>query len=720
MILPVLLSAGLARLVDPFVGTSGAGATYPAAQAPFGMIQLGPDTRTGQGGANYDRTDATIRDFSLTHLSGVGLPAAGDLPFIPLAAAPKGVPTGLRPSRFKDESASPGRYGVTLTDSGIRVDLAVTTRAGVVRLAYLKGADATVVFDPRLAAKGVDASHVAVVGNEVRGWARGGGFTNKERYTIYFCARFDRPVRHTEEWSAPANLPDARAEGSTVSFGDLGGKPLTMRIALSFVGEDAARANLDAEASRLSLEEAGRRTEVAWDRLLSRIEVEGGTLEKKRMLYTALYHSCLQAGVFSDADGRYIGFDDEVRRMPKGHVKYATFSLWDTYRTQPQLLALIAPEVASDMARSLLIDAQDSPGRGLQSWGYYNDDTACMGTYPAPIFVANAFAFGARDFDTKAMAQKFVACATSTDPLLRASSPEVGGQGWWRLDDYVAKGYVESVSENLEYAQTDMAISAFLRALGDSRADAFLRRSQNVFNLVNPAHGWMQRRDAKGAWVEPFAITDDKGFTEGDSAQYSWGAPHNVARLIGLMGGEKAFVARLDEHLREYARTDAGWEGLTRSPHWWAGNEPGFGVPFLYHWAHRPDRTQDAVDRALATGWALKPDGLPGNDDTGAMSAWYVWAALGLYPEIPGVGGLVLFAPGFDAVTFHLARGKRLRITTKGKGYVLGATRDGKPFTRSWLEDPAKGGEVVLTLAAKPGTWGTRPGDEPPSFAPKG
>ena len=714
MIVALAAAGGLCRFVDPFVGTSGGGNCYPAAQAPFGMMQLGPDTRRGNGGANYDRHDGLIKEFSLTHLDGVGLDAAGDLPFMP------SVGDG-GPSRFAQESASPGRYGVTLTDLGVRVDLAAACRSGIVRFVFPKDRVATVLFDPRAAAKGVDASRVGFVplraGVEVVGSARGGGFTGKERYSVYFVARFDRPLSGGTIDELLSRVAGQRVETARASFGILGGRALTMKIGMSFVSVAAARKNLDAEIPGWSLAAVAARTRGEWDRLLGRIEVAGGD---PRLLYTSLYHSCLQAGVFSDVDGRYVGFDDEVHRMPRGHAKYATFSLWDTYRTQPQLLGLIAPDVASDMAASLLRDAQESPGRGFQSWGYYNDDTACMGTYPAPTFVSNAYAFGARGFDRRAMAAKFVECATKTRPRVKASSPDVNGQEWWRLEEYMARGHTEGVSETLEYAQTDMGISRFLLATGDAAgADYFLRRAQSVFSLFNPEHGYLQRRDAAGRWVEPFRPTDTDGFTEGNAAQYTWDAPQNVARLIGLMGGEARFLARLDEHLREYARTDAGWEGLTRSEHWWAGNEPGFGVPFLYHWAHRPDRTQDAVRRALATGWSLRPDGLPGNDDTGAMSAWYVWAALGLYPEIPGVGGLVLFAPSFRSVAIHLANGRTLRIVTRGEGYVVAATRDGRPLTRSWLDDLQRGGTVVLTLAPKAGGWGTRRGDEPPSFGPR-
>lgn len=716
-----------ARNVDPFIGTSGGAYCYPAAQAPFGMVAIGPDTRVGNGGAGYDKRDGKIQAFSMIHVDGVGLDAALDLPFLVRSGgADRGAPVGDRDvyaSAFKDESASPGRYGVTLTDARVRVDLAARPRAALVRLAFAPDETRTVMFSPSMAAKGVDDATLTLepARREVRGWVRGGGFTGKERYTVHFVARFDAPFT-----VSPDGTLTGKTASATLAFAPAK-TPLRMKVGVSFVDEDGARRNLDRELPDWDLERVAADTRRDWNRFLGRVETDGGTVSANRTLYTALYHTALQPSVFSDADGRTIGFDDRIRTMPKGRTKYAIFSMWDTYRTQAALLAMLAPDVASDMVQSLLLDSQETYGNrgGLPGWSYYNDDNDCMGTFPAPLFAANAYAFGATNFDLRAWKDKAVACATTTDPLLRASSPEIEGGGWWSLDKYKANGYTKGVSETLEYAQTDMAISRLAEWSGDAaNARLFRARAQNVFRLFNPKAtpegGYLQRRDENGAWVEPFAPTDTAGFTEGCSAQYTWGAPHNVARLITLMGGEDRFVARLDRHLSRYASGD--WENLTGSPYWWAGNEPGFGVPFLYNWARRPDRTTAEVRRAMDR-WKDTPDGLPGNDDTGALSAWGVFASIGLYPEIPGVGGFALFAPRFPEVRLRLAGDKTLTIRAKGDlatGFVDSATLNGQPFTKSWLgwEEATRGRGATLsyTLAPTPGLWGRAPGDVPPSF----
>ena len=703
------------------------------------MIQFGPDTRAECGGAGYVRGDTKIFSFSLTHLDGVGCTAASDLPFTPTVGELAVSPIRNRQayaSDFTNDVATPGYYRAKLAGDAMQAELAATTRSGIAQFKFPASAKAAVILNPTICAKGVFDSQITLdpKGRQITGWAKSGGFVGAHRYIIYFCARFDHPFSGYGTWDGPQkNATSTTIRGTNgaayVQFDTTKDRTVAMKVAISFVSAAGAAANLDAEIPGWDLAPVREATSRAWDDLLGHIQVTGGKDAQKKLFYTSIYHACLQPGIFEDVDGKYIGFDDQIYSVKSAHHQYATFSLWDTYRSQPQLLALIAPQVASDMAQSLLQDVQQTykNGGGFQSWGYYNDDTACMGTYPAPIFIANAYAFGATNFDTVAMKAKLIECATSTNPIKTASSPDVGGQGWWGLQEYIRDGYANSASETLEYSQTDMAIAQFCRTQGDEvNGRLFLKRAQNVFNLFDPkatkSAGYLRPKDRKGQWMTPFSPTSTQGFTEGCSAQYTWGTPQNIARLIRLMGGESNFVARLDHHLSKYA--SGGWDNLTGSEYWWSGNEPGMGVPFLYNWARQPWKTQFRVRHALDHSWSATPDGLPGNDDTGTMSAWYVFCAMGLYPEIPGVGGFAVFTPIFDTICLELPNQKVVNIHAPGTStktpYIQSMELNGKPSSRCWIDmntlTAGSGAQIEFKVGPAPSQWGGGEADVPPSF----
>ena len=364
--------------------------------------------------------------------------------------------------------------------------------------------------------------------------------------------------------------------------------------------------------------------------------------------------------------------------------------------------------------------SQECSGGGLPGWSYYNSDPSVMGTYPAPIFISNGYAFGARDYDLTAMKNKLVQCATQTSPLVSCNSPYNTGCQWWDLGNYISKGYKpNSCSETLEYAITDFAIAKYCEAMGDTaNYNTFLQRSQGVFKIVN-SDGWMQRKDANGNWVTPFSTTATDGFVEGCSAQYSWDIPHNVAGLIQKMGGNAGFIGKLDNHLSQYV---TGWP--TSSPYWWIGNEPGFGVPFKYNWAQAPWRTQYHIRNALDSKFHDGNDGLPGNDDSGTTSAWVAFAMMGIYPEIPGVSGLTIFSPSFGNITLNLANGKQFNIISNNQSstnrYIQSATLNGANFTKLWItmDQINQGGNLMFNLGASANTnWGNSASDAPPSFS---
>ena len=729
----------LTQYVDPFIGTTGGANLYPGAQAPFGMIQFSPDTGIKNAGANYYKGDPYIQDFSLLHFSGYGMKSGANLPFIPtvssLGASPVNNRTAYQ-SSYANETASPGYYKVDLTTPGINVELSTTTRAGIGKFTFPNSTNSAMLFSPPNCALGILDSNIQIdpANKKISGWTRSQNYgnTTAAKFIVYFCAKFDQAFNSYGTWNGTTrNDGSSSVSGSSaaayVKFNTSTNRTVNMKVAISFVSVAGAELNLNTEIPNWSLSEVKTGTDTAWNNILNKIQVSGGTTTATKRFYTAMYHACMQPSVFNDVDGKYIGFDDAIYTIASGHNMYTNFCLWDTYRSQPQLLALIANAEASDMARSLLLIAQHTYNNGLGFPGkaIYNDDVNSMGTYPAPIFIANAYAFGAQNFDTAAMKDRMIDCATNINPLRQCKSPDVNGATWWGLELYKSRGWVDKVSDTLEYSQTDCAIAMFCQALGDTaNYNYFMQRSQNIFNQVNPnANGagecYMQRKDASGNWIWPFSPTAEEGFMEGNSAQYTWGTPQNLKKLIQLFGGNSKFISRLDSHTSQYV---TGWP--TTSPYWWVGNEPGLGVPFCYNWAQNPAKLQakiyDVLDRVFTTGTG----GLPGNDDSGVISAWIVFCSIGLYPEIPGVGGFTIFTPQFSNITMSLPDNKTVTINTpnvSGANYYIQSMKvNGVNRTSTWITmdtlTSGTGATLDFVVGSASSTWGTGASDVPPSF----
>jgi predicted alpha-1,2-mannosidase len=732
----------LAQYVNPFVGTEGDGNTFPGATVPFGMVQWSPDTKK-DGFYRYKET--TTRGFSLTHLSGAGCPAYGDFPFLPVVGPLKDARsfrTDSYAASFSHdrERASPGSYTVEL-DNGVRAELTATARTGAGVFAYPKGAEAGLLIVAGGSATGNSASSVRVVGDrEVEGSATSGAFCDsKSTYTVYFAAAFERPFKSSATWrevvlSRDARAADGQHTGAHLTFDTSQNQAVRVKVGLSFVSAEGARKNLLAENPDWDFEGVRRKARAVWNDWLGRVRVEGGTHEQKRVFYTALYHSLIAPNVFSDADGRYVGFDRKVHEA-RGYTHYANFSDWDTYRTVVQLHALLAPRETSDMMRSLVAAADESGY--LPKWPLANDVTAVMGgDNPVPL-VATAYAFGARGFDARS-AYRYM--------LKAATRPGQGIHGYEerpRLAEYLERGYIPlktfnwddgvtgSASATLEYATDDFCVARMAEALGDrDNARLFMRRAQNWQNLFDAEIGFARPRRVSGVFLEGFDVdkvlphseaswdrASQAGFEEGNSWQYTWMVPHNFEGLFAAVGGKEEAVRRLD---RFFGRM-TGWG----HPHFNIANEPSFVTPYAYTFAGCPDRTQATVRRTLSEIFNSTPSGLPGNDDLGATSAWYVWGALGLYPAVPAVGGFVVSSPLFPAATLRLGDGRRVRLTTArvaaGGVYVRSLMLDGAPYRSAWLPLSALKQNATTTLAFtlsdRPDTgWATSPEDAPPSF----
>ncbi len=734
-------TAGAAPWVDPFVGTANSsvaaavlnglsGATFPGASLPFGMVQPSPDTPHAAP-PGYAWEDDSIVGFSLTHLSGAGCLAMRDFPLFPQIGA---VDPSTEPSAHfshQNEIASPGFYQVRL-DSGITVDLTATARSGFYRFTFPRDRDARLLLAGSFQRDKLEVQDFkarVVSPTLVTGQRDDGLFcAANTRYTVYFAARFERPIGATGSWSF-GEASDGSIEASGFDAGlylgfDTRDDPVVqLKLGLSYVSADNALANLDAENPGWDFDAVHRAAIDRWNALLGRIAVEGRD-EDKKSFYTALYHVLLSPSLASDASGDYLAFGG-ARKNAGAHPRYAQISGWDVYRSWAQLAAVLAPVETSDVVRTLVAAAKECGA--LPKWPIANQESSTMIGDPATPLIVNAWAFGARDFDAK---EALAAMVHSASDPKAACDGKIVRDG---LADYLARGYcpIDSgeviwgpVSTTMEYAVADSTIAKFAAALGDAAtAKTYAGRAANWKNLFDPARkangfsGYVQpRRQADDNGAPSFQevdVTADTGFVEGNAAQYTFMVPHDVPALVALLGGDAAAQARLDAF---FTQVNAG----TDKPYLYIGNEPGFNAPWIYPFTGAPHRSQKLVRRILGEAFSTAPGGLPGNDDLGATSSWQVWAMLGMYPAIPGVGGVVLGAPTFSKATIALANGKTLVISANAapdKPYVQSLRVDGKDTTSSWLswDALANGSKLDFTLAATPNeSWGAAPADRPP------
>lgn len=722
----------LVQHVDTLVGTGTGGDivgeinNFPGATVPFGMVQYSPDTVDNYAG--YDHANDRATGFSMTHAS-VGCPAFGDISMLPTTSSVGSRPWAAwdRIAHDDTESGVPGYYTVRFPDTGVKAELTATTRTGLGRFSFPRD-NRPALLHVRSGASLAGNSRAAIQLGEdnttITGWATSGSFCDKQNtYTVYFAMEFNQPFLSYGTWDGYSVYDGARQANSPYSGGYVlfpAGAVLEVRTAISYVSIEGARANLAAERGTFDGVRAAATS--AWNGALSRITVSSRSPADVTTFYSCLYRSLLHPNTFNDVDGRYIGFDNAIHTVAPGRTQYANFSDWDTYRSLAALQGLLFPKEASDMAQSLVTDAEQSGA--LPRWALANAATSQMtGDSVVPLIV-NLYMFGARDFDTAAALRFMVSGAT------------LGGAG---VDGYVERpgigaylqlGYLPQLtafgpgaSITLEWSIDDFAIARFAAALGDDRtAAAFQDRAQYWQNLFNPTTGYISPRSPSGLFREGPGFRESgsafgqPGYDEGNAEQYLWLVPQNIGGLVTALGGRKAFAARLDRFTK---RLNEG----PNEPYLWAGNEPCFGVPWLYNYVGEPWQTQRTVDRVRGL-FGPTPDGAPGNDDLGAMSSWYVWAALGMYPIIPGTPVLAVNTPLFDRAVIALPTGQSIRITAPGASglnrlkYIRGLRLNGEPSDRTYLPESliTTGGNVAFSLAARPDSWGTAELSAPPSF----
>ncbi|MEU0560777.1 GH92 family glycosyl hydrolase [Dactylosporangium sp. NPDC006015] len=763
---PALAVTNPASYVNTLVGTNG-GETFPGADTPYGMVQWSPENTAGNqtrtvrpGGYGYNAT--RVRGFSLTHMSGTGCAGgSGDIPFMPYVGAVNSSPTAdttdaKYASNFShaDETATAGYYRVGLS-SGVNTELTATTRTGSGRFTYPTGSTASMLIRTSNSEVGSSAATVNIdaANRTISGSVTSGNFCGyinavgrRSYYTLHFTAVFDKPFASVGTWqdgTLRAGTTSAsggttygtdgwpvagRGSGGYVTFDLSQGTAVGVRVGISYVSQANAQANLAAEnPAGTTFDTVRQRATDAWNTELGRIDVTGGTTAQLQTFYTALYHALLHPNVFSDTNGQYVGMDQQVHSAASGHAQYANFSGWDVYRGQVQLITLLRPDVGADIAQSLLNQATQNGGV-WDRWTHNQGGTHVMTGDPAHAAVPSIYAFGGTGFDATGALNSMVHAATTV------TAADLSRDGWNvmvvgerpSLDKWLSINYIPAngnawggAGETLEDSVADFGVSQLAQRLGSTTtASQFLARSQYWKNVYNPGNGgYIQDRNENGTWPS-FSPGSSNGFAEGSAAQYTWMIPHNVRGLFDKMGGNATAVSRLDSF---FHNSDGSWAltgaGGTKSE---MDNEPSIGVPWLYNFAGRADKAQQTIRQVLNALWTPTPSGIPGQDDLGAMSAWYVWSAMGMHPLTPGRAELLLSAPLFPGVTVKRGNGKTITITAPGAAtYVQSLTVNGTASTRAWLPESfvANGGTLAFTVGttANP-SWGSAVADAPPSF----
>jgi predicted alpha-1,2-mannosidase len=695
------------------VGGGAGGSTFPGADAPFGMVQFSPDTPTASP-SGYRSSDTSIEDFSLTHYDGAGCANNEDLNLLPITGALGSSPgtswTSYASAYTKaNEASEPGYYKTTLDKYATGVELTATTRTGMAKLSYPATTSASLLINSSRSATGSRTGSIAVSGSQVTGQMTAGGFCGSSKtYQVYFALQFDRAPSASGTWnggtiSAGSASTSGVNTGAYVTFNTSANTaPVQVKVGISYVSVANAQQNLSAENAGWDFAGVRAATSTAWNTMLNRIQATGGSATDLQKFYTALYHVLQSPTIASDTNGQYMGFDNTVHTAT--HPVYQNYSGWDIYRSWTALVSLIAPDVMTDIVSSMVLDGQQ--GGLLPKWSQQNAEDFVMTGDPGPIIVSSAYAFGVRGFDTAtalALMDKSSNGGTAQGSAIRG-----------RQAEYVSQHYIdEDPSDSLEYSASDFAVAQFARSLGDTaKYNTYIAQAQWWANVYNGETGYITRRNADGSWVTPLDPASNSGYTEGNAAQYTWMVTYNFSALINDMGGPQTAVQRLNHHFTELNG------GLTR-PYFYIGNEPEHGVPWAYNFARYPAGASAAVRRVMTESFTTGAGGLPGNDDLGATSAWYVWSALGMYPATPGADTLAVHGPSFPAITIQRTAGN-IQINGGGTSqYVQSLSVNGAATTHNYLRyaDVAAGATLDYTMGTSASaSWGTGAGDVPPSF----
>ena len=733
------------QYVNPFIGTSKMGHVFPGATAPFGMVQLSPQTNyelmfkedgsynsdTYKYCAGYQFQDTTIIGFAHTNFSGTGHSDLGDFLVMPttgeLILDPILTPTQRKGfySTFSHDSeeASPGYYKVNLDSYNIQAELTASDRVGYHKYTFPKSDDAHVILDMVYNVYQHNNKNVwtfirvendsLITGyRQTKGWAR----TRK----VFFAMQFSKPFKsyghkkYNEEtydgfyrrFNQEENFPEIAGKDvrAYFNFNTEEGESIEIKFALSSVNTDGALKNLRAEIPHWDFNKTKAETQVKWNEELSKINVTTLSLDDKRTFYSALYHTNLSPIIYEDVDGKYRGLDQNIHSS-QGFTNYSIFSLWDTYRALHPLFNITQTERNNDMIKSMLAHHDESVHNMLPIWSHYANENWCMIGYHATSVIADAMAKNVGDFNH--------------ERALQASVNTANVRYFDGLGDYIDYEYVpdnkshSSVSKTLEYAYNDWCIAQIAIQVGDdSLAEEFMKRSEYYNNVFDASTGYMRPRLSNGDFRENFDPMDThgQGFIEGNAWNYGLYVPQNIDKMVDMMGGKESFTQHLDslftmEIDEKYIEKH---EDITRDGiigNYVHGNEPGHHIPYLYNWTGHPEKTQERVRMIMQTMYDPSVEGLCGNDDAGQMSAWYILSALGFYSVTPGSSNYALGSPLVKEAIITFPNGETTKIIARNQSteniYVSSVTIDGTTLQNNTLthEDLVSGGEIIFEMA---------------------
>ena len=719
--------------VDPFIGTTNFGTTNPGAVCPNGLMSVSPFNVMGSSLNVWDKDsrwwstpyafeNKFFTGYSHVNLSGVGCPELGALLTMPVSG-PLQVDYHIYGSEYSDEHAEPGYYTNLLSAYGIRTEVTATMRTSAERYTFPAGESHILLNLGEGLTNETGAMVRKVSDTEIEGMRLLGTFCYNPQavFPIYFVMRVNKAPKACGFWKKQRVMTGVEAEwtpdngkyklytryGRELAGDDIGywfsfdteeGEQIEVQMGVSFVSVENARENLDSEQSGFEFDAVRARAAARWEQDLSKIKVYGGTEEQKTVFYTGLYHALIHPNILNDVNGEYPLMENEgVGKVPAGQNRYTVFSLWDTYRNLHQLMTLLYPERQLDMVRSM-IGIYEEWG-WMPKWELYGRETFTMEGDPAIPVIADTWFKGLKDFDIETAYQAFVKSATTPGAQNRMR-PDV--------DPYIERGYIplgvfaadlsgdNAVSHALEYYIADHALSLLADSLGHKEdAARFKAASLGYKHYYCPEYGTLRPLMMDGSFYSPFNPRQGEnfetapGFHEGSAWNYTFYVPHDVPGLAKLMGGKKKFVDKLqivfDEGLYDPA------------------NEPDIAYPYLFSYFKGEEwRTQKTVKMLLDRYYRPEPDGIPGNDDTGTMSAWAVFSMMGFYPDCPGEPHYTLTAPVFDRIEIALdpeyAGTGSLVIEKKGDGYIKGVTLGGKPFRgfRIGHHEMLGGGHIVF------------------------
>jgi len=723
----------LAAKVNPLIGTASSGNTTPSVRVPHGMMKVGPNTKNSSGSVDaYQWESDRIEGFTHDNLSGPGGSNNGysQILLLPLVGDLNGTDPGSTFSHSK-ESAAVDRYAVDLDDYGVKVELTATAHAAIHRYTFPKSDAAKLFVDAGHSLGKSTGGHVEIVGDHtLTGFGEYnvhpalGVLVKSEpetgHATTYFVVELSVPfssfgttvtkVDGEVTVTEGQRETDGVSRGAYAGFATSAGDIVEARVGISRISVEQARLNLETELSGKTFEDVRDEARSKWNCLLRRVSVEGGTEAQQTSFYSALFQTLTQPTDYTEVGGRFFSAtagDGRVRSWKNRGYYLDDWCAWDTFRTSRPLGTLVEPERVDDIVASYLEIFREGGWLPKCTWNASGYSRVMIGNHAVSI-IADAMTKGAACFD-RDLAWRAVQKSATEDDTTNLIPGLCGFTNLGTPPDYLKLGYVphecdtdQSVSMTLEYAYDDWCTAKIAHVLGRPEAEAsYAKRSEGFRNHWDASVGFMRPKHEDGSWVSPFDPTTDSisnGFTEANAWIYTWFVPQNVPALVELVGGPDAFVQKLDAFFAEYFDPS---------------NEPSFHTPYLYNWAGRPDKAQERVHDVLTQRFDATPDGLPGNDDSGATSAWYVLSAMGIYPVAPGDGVYQLVTPLFSKVTLQQSAAPPFVIDVKGAGpgqiYIQSARLNGEPVNAPELHhaDIVKGGTLELTVGAAPSTWGS-------------